>query len=200
MTGSDNRRFGAIPEHRFCGGVSLREDWSMAFDSNDKIGVYKAPRRIRYRNFLAPLFAIGFAVLCSSPCDGISQTIDPFKPATAEEAARWIRLLKLEATPGVEIKSATMQLIDVTLSITRIESGGCSQGVCATFFKYHLDKDFEFIIPCKPKMTVLVMMREDDLTGKEVVSIVLATGYDLTVTVLPTSLGPIIRTTHGDLP
>jgi hypothetical protein len=171
-----------------------------AFNSDEKIGTYKAPQRTRPQKFLAGLFALGFAVLCSSPCDAISERVNRFKPATAEEAARWIRLLKLEATPGVEIKSATMQLIDVTLSITRIESGGCGQGVCATFFRYHLDKDFEFVIPCRPEMTVLDMMRQDDLTGKEVVSIVLATGYDLTVTVLPTSLGPIIRTTHGDLP
>jgi hypothetical protein len=109
-------------------------------------------------------------------------------------------LLKLEASPGVEIKSATMQLIDVTLSITRIESGGCGQGVCVTFFKYHLDKDFEFVIPCKPEMTVLDRASQDDLTGKEVWSIVLVTGYDLVATVLPTSLGPLIKTRHGDLP
>lgn len=173
----------------------------MAFDSNDKIGVYKAPRRISYRNFLAPLFALGFAVLCSSPCDALSERVNRFKPATAEEAARWIRLLKLEATPGVEIKSATMQLVDVTLSITRIESGGCGQGeVCVTFFKYHLDKDFEFVIPCKPEMTVLNRISHDDLTGKDVESIVLVTGYDLTATVLPTSMGPLIKTRHGDLP
>ena len=75
--------------------------------------------------FLASLFMIGLAVFSSSPCDAMSERVNRFKPATAEEAARWIRLLKLEATPGVEIKSATMQLIDVTLSITRIESGGC---------------------------------------------------------------------------
>jgi hypothetical protein len=150
--------------------------------------------------FLACLFALGLAVLCSSPCDAMSERVNPFKPATAEEAARWIRLLKLEASPGVEIKSATMQLIDVTLSITRIESGGCGQGVCFTFFKYHLDKDFEFVIPCKPEMTVLNMMSQDALTGKAVWSIVLVTGYDLIAEVLPTSLGPLIRTLHGDLP
>jgi hypothetical protein len=171
-----------------------------AFDLNDKIGVYQAPQGTRLRTFLAGLFALGFAVLCSSPCDAMSERVNLFKPATAEEAARWIRLLKLEASPGVEIKSATMQLIDVTLSITRIESGGCGQGVCFTFFKYHLDKDFEFVIPCKPEMTVLNRVSQDDLTGKDVWSIVLVTGYDLTTTVLPTSMGPIIKTGHGDLP
>jgi hypothetical protein len=169
-------------------------------DSNEKAGLYKAAQRSRLRTFLASLLALGLAVLCSSPSDAVSERVNRFKPATAEEAARWIRLLKLEASPGVEIKSATMQLIDVTLSITRIESGGCGQGVCVTFFKYHLDKDFEFVIPCKPEMTVLDRASHDDPTGKDVWSIVLVTGYDLVAEVLPTSLGPLIRTLHGDLP
>ncbi|HXQ70534.1 MAG TPA: hypothetical protein VN844_08615 [Pyrinomonadaceae bacterium] len=170
------------------------------FDSNEKIGVCKASQRTSNRKFLASLFALGFAVLFSSPCGALSERVNLFKPATAEEAARWTRLLKLEASPGVEIKSATMQLIDVTLSITRIESEGCGQGVCVTFFKYHLDKDFEFVIPCEPEMTVLNRISHDGPTGKDMLSMVLVTGYDLTATVLPTSLGPFIKTGHGDLP
>ena len=168
---------------------------------NEKIGIYKASRRTRPRKFLAGLFVLGLAALCSSPCDAMSERVNPFKPATAEEAARWIRLLKLEATPGVEIKSATVQLVDVTLSITRIESNGCGpEEVCSTLFKYHLDKDFEFVIPCRPEMTVLNRTSHDGPTGKDVWSIVLVTGYDLTAVVLPTSLGPLIRTRHGELP
>jgi hypothetical protein len=159
-----------------------------------KRAIAKIPNISEQAKLLARLLTIGFAVLCSSPCNAISLTIDSFELASPDEAARWIHLLDLGREVGVRVKSTTVRLRDVTVSITRIESAaGCTQDVCPTFFKYELDKVFEFIVPCKEELVILDMTRRDS-NGKYVVSVALAAGENLTTLVTPTSLGPIITT------
>jgi hypothetical protein len=142
---------------------------------------------------LVGILAICLAVLGSGPCNAISERIDSFDLATSDKAAHWISLLGLGSDAGVRIKSRTVQLRDVTVSMTRIENATCIQDVCLTFFKYELGRVFEFIIPCKEGLVILDMATKDP-NGDFVVDAVLAAGDNLTTLVRPTSLGPVITT------
>jgi hypothetical protein len=152
----------------------------------------------RQTKALIRLFAVGLAFLSLSPCNAISLRIDSFELASPDEAARWARLLDLGADAGVRVKSTAVQLRDVTLSITRVETAACIQDVCPTFFKYQLDRTFEFIIPCKEGLVILDMAQRDS-SGKYVVSAALAAGGNLTTLVTPTSMGPMITTVKDNL-
>jgi len=147
---------------------------------------------------LVRMLAICLAVLGSSPCNAISERIDSFDLATPDEAARWISFLRLGADTRVRIKSRTVRLRDVTVSMTRIENAACIQDVCLTFFRYELGKVFEFIIPCKEGLLILDMATTDP-NGEFVVDAALAAGDNLTTFVRPTSLGPVITTVQDTL-
>ena len=136
------------------------------------------------------LLAVALGVLCN-PCMAISLRVDSFEPVSPDEAARWVRLLNLGAEDGIQVRSTKVLLRDVTMSVTRIESASCSEGICPTYFKYQAGKEFEFSILCKEEL-VLFDVTGRDTTGKYVVSLALAVGQNLTVLVTPTSLGPII--------
>lgn len=147
-------------------------------------------KKIRY---LVAIIAVCLALVASGPCLAISYKAGSFDPATPAETARWLKLLGRENEGRVAVKSKSMHLIDVDVSITRIEGAGCNGDVCPTFFRYEMDKGFEFVIPCKEGMVIFDRFHKDP-DGKVVVEFGLDVGSSLTTMVRPTSLGPVIRT------
>jgi hypothetical protein len=137
--------------------------------------------------------AIVCAVFYSGFGHAISTKIGSFNPVSPEETAHWVRLLGLEAQDGVRVKSTTVWLREVSLSVTRVESSACVEDACPTFFKYELGKVFEFVVPCKEGLEILDIATRDP-SGKYVVSVAVAAGHNLTTLIKPTSLGPIITT------
>jgi len=139
------------------------------------------------------MLAVCLALAAPSPCMALSYNAGSFDLATPAEAARWLKLLGLENEAGVIVKSMSMRLIEVDVSITRIESARCNGDVCPTFFRYEMDRVFEFVVPCKERIVVFDRFHKDP-DGKVVVEFGLDVGSSLSTMVRPTSFGPVINT------
>ena len=150
-------------------------------------------RRGRY---LSLLLAIWFAVLGTSPCGALSGIVDDFVPVSPQEAARWMDLLGLKPSSGVQIKSLTVDLMGTKMSMTRIETAACTDdGVCWTVFKYDMGKTFEFVIPCKVGILLLDVTAKDT-TGTIVFPVTVFTAHNLETTIQPSSVGPLLTTSR----
>jgi hypothetical protein len=147
-------------------------------------------------NLIAPRLlaslAIVVSLLSTRPCVAISETLNnPFVASSAEEAERWIKLLRFEKEPDVRVKQANLRLLDVAITITRIETSRCVDEKCLTIFRYELGQVFQIAIYCKPKMIALDRVHEDS-SGKHVTSLELDIGENMVMVMTPSSFGPLI--------
>lgn len=139
------------------------------------------------------ILAACLVLLACNPCAAISQKISSFAPVSPADAAAWVKRLGLEDDPAVKVKSISLRLRDATMSVTRVESRMCKDDVCPTYFKYQIDRVFEFIIPCRESVVILDT-RRDPGAGFKAVDFILDVGSSLSSWVTPTSHGPLIRT------